>query len=239
MYKFVFLSALIILAGFTACDSKSTNPDNSKPDGSGKTHTISFNANGGTGGQTATVTATVGEPMPALTAAPPAKIENVPTQSDGRAYTGFNKESYFDGYFDSPTGGTKYYNADLSSAKNWDKGKNTTLYAQWTSIESKYGITLTDFDYTAHFTETAPTIDGNGNDPVWEKAQWKPIDQVWKTPNSTSFTPPTAENFSGRYKILWTADRLYYLVESTDDVKSVTRQTVDPYNEPYNDDCLE
>jgi hypothetical protein len=241
MCKLVFLSALIISMGFTACDSKDSNPGNSNPDDSGdKTHTISFNANGGTGGQTATVTATVGEPMPALTAAPPVKIENVVATYDNRAYTGFNKEFYFDGYFDAPTGGTKYYNADLSSAKDWDKGKNTTLYARWTSIESKYGFTLTAFDYTARFTDIPPVIDGNGSDPVWEKAQWKPIDQVWITPTGTTFpTPPTTENFSGRFKILWTAERLYYLVEITDNIKSVTRQTVNPYNEPYQDDCLE
>jgi hypothetical protein len=240
MCKFVFLSALIISMGFTACDAKNTNPDNSNPDDSGKkTHTINFDPNGGTGGQTATVTATVGQAMPALTAAPPVKIENVSATYDNRIYTGFNKEFYFDGYFDAPSGGTKYYNADLSSAENWDKENDTTLHAQWTSIESKYGVTLTAFDYTAHFTETAPVIDGNGNDSVWEKAQWKPIDQVWRTPNSTSFTPPPPENFTGRYKMLWTAERLYYLVEITDDVKSVTRQTADPYNQPYEDDCLE
>jgi hypothetical protein len=246
MCKFVFLSALIILTVFSACDPKDSKPDNSNPgdsnpDGSGnKTHTISFNANGGTRGQTATVTATVGQAMPALTSAPPSKIENVAATFDNRAYTGFNKEFYFDGYFDSPTGGTKYYNTDLSSAKNWDKEDDATLHAQWTSIESKYGITLTAFDYTARFTETAPVIDGNGSDTVWEKAQWKPIDQVWITPTGTTFpTPPTPENFTGRYKMLWTAEKLYYLVEITDNIKSVTRQITNPYNEPYEDDCLE
>jgi hypothetical protein len=137
MCKFVFLSALIILAGYTACDSKNTNPDNSNTD------------------------------------------------------------------------------------------------------DSENGITLEPYDYAAHFTDTPPVIDGVGNDAVWAKAQWKPIDQVWKTPTANQFNPPTATNFSGRYKILWTAERLYYLVEITDDIKSVTRQTANPYNEPYEDDCLE
>jgi hypothetical protein len=105
--------------------------------------------------------------------------------------------------------------------------------------EETNGITLTEFDYAARFTETPPVIDGNGNDTVWEKAEWKPIDQVWKTPTANQFNPPTPENFSGRFKILWTAERLYYLVEITDNIKSVSRQTINPYNEPYEDDCLE
>ena len=81
-----------------------------------KTTTISFDANGGIG-TLATVTATYTEALPTITTAP-------------------TKEGYvFAGYFDAITGGTKYYNADLSAAKeNWDIGTNTTLYAQWQGI---------------------------------------------------------------------------------------------------------
>ena len=35
----------------------------------------------------------------------------------------------FLGYYDSS--GTKYYNSDGSSAKNWDKESDATLYAHW------------------------------------------------------------------------------------------------------------
>ena len=39
----------------------------------------------------------------------------------------------FAGYFTEKYGeGTKYYNADMSSAKDWDKTSDTTLYAHWT-----------------------------------------------------------------------------------------------------------
>lgn len=38
----------------------------------------------------------------------------------------------FTGYYDASSGGTKYYNADMTSAKNWDKTADTPLYAQWT-----------------------------------------------------------------------------------------------------------
>ena len=38
----------------------------------------------------------------------------------------------FTGYFDAQTGGTKYYNNNLTSARDWDKEEsNATLYAQW------------------------------------------------------------------------------------------------------------
>ena len=39
----------------------------------------------------------------------------------------------FAGYYDQAEGGTKYYNADGSSAINWNKAGDTTLYAQWTA----------------------------------------------------------------------------------------------------------
>ncbi|MCL2176183.1 MAG: CBM9 family sugar-binding protein [Treponema sp.] len=102
---------------------------------------------------------------------------------------------------------------------------------------------LGQYDYAAYFAETAPTIDGNGNDPAWEKAEWKPIAQVWMAPgsngnaNETVFSPtPSSKNFYGRYKIIWTEDRLYYLAEITDNILVHGR---DPYVNPENDDCLE
>jgi len=97
------------------------------------------------------------------------------------------------------------------------------------------------YDYTAPFAETAPVIDGIGDDPAWEKAEWKPIDQVWLgggNASQSNLTPPPAGTFSGRFKIVWTKDRLYYLVEIKDTYLSLTRMA-DPYNEIYNDDCLE
>ena len=73
--------------------------------------TVTLDAQGGTGGS-ASVTATYGAAMPSAT---------MPTKG---AYT-------FLGYFDAQTDGVKYYNADGTSAANWDKTANTTLYAQW------------------------------------------------------------------------------------------------------------
>ena len=66
------------------------------------------------------VTATYGEAMPQV---------STPTKS---GYT-------FNGYFDERSGGTQYYKADGTGAKNWDKTEDTTLYAQWTA--KTYNIT--------------------------------------------------------------------------------------------------
>ena len=75
---------------------------------------ISFNANGGSGGPSP-VDVEQGSAMPTIT--------TFPTK------TGYS----FAGYYDATSGGTKYYNANGSSAKNWDKAADTTLYAQWTA----------------------------------------------------------------------------------------------------------
>lgn len=84
--------------------------------------TVTLNKDGGTGGNSS-VTASYGQAMPSA--------GNVPTK------TGYT----FTGYYTEQNGqGTKYYNADNTSAQNWDKDDATaTLYAGW---EAKT-ITLT------------------------------------------------------------------------------------------------
>ena len=83
---------------------------------------ITLSSQGGVGG-TASVTATYGEAMPEI---------EIPTR------TGYD----FQGYFTANGGtGTKYYNADGTSAKNWDKEDATfTLVAYWTA--KTYTVTL-------------------------------------------------------------------------------------------------
>ena len=77
------------------------------------TITVTLNKQSGSGGSS-TVTPEYGFPMPSPGAAP--------------TRTGYT----FLGYFDASSGGTKYYNADCSSAKAWDVNAATkTLYAQW------------------------------------------------------------------------------------------------------------
>jgi hypothetical protein len=69
----------------------------------------------------------------------------------------------FTGYFDNTSGGTKYYNANLSSARNWDKASTATLSAQWSV--NNYTITLTAGSGTtsAGTTSITATFDASTN----------------------------------------------------------------------------
>jgi len=75
-------------------------------------YAVTFNANGGEG-VPASVQAVFGAAMPTITVKPTRPLHA------------------FLGFFDAATGGTKYYNGNLASAKNWDKTAAATLYAQW------------------------------------------------------------------------------------------------------------
>ncbi len=75
---------------------------------------VTFDKQGGSGGYDSVV-ALYGSAMPMATA---------PTR-DGYEFIG---------YYDAVSGGNKYYNADMTSARNWDKTINTTIYAQWTKV---------------------------------------------------------------------------------------------------------
>ena len=84
-------------------------------------YTVTLNNQSATTAGTFSVQATYGSAMPSAT---------MPQK------TGYN----FGGYYTAINGGgTKYYNANGSSAKNWDKTAATTLYAKWTIIN--YDIT--------------------------------------------------------------------------------------------------
>ena len=82
-------------------------------------YSVTLDQQGGKGGTTS-ITATYDSAMPSITI--PSKFGHT-----------------FNGYFDKVSDGTKYYNADGTSAKNWDKDSTATLYAQWTP----YSYTLT------------------------------------------------------------------------------------------------
>ena len=90
-----------------------------------KTYTVTLNNQGATTAGATSVTATYNAAMPSI-------ASNLPQK------TGYT----FNGYFDAASGGTQYYNADGTSAKNWDKTETTTLYAQWTPIQYKISYEL-------------------------------------------------------------------------------------------------
>lgn len=87
---------------------------------------------------------------------------------------------------------------------------------------------------TAHFTaplaRTAPVVDGRSADACWAAAAWYPLNQRWLGP------PVVPADFQGRYKVVWTSQRLYVLAEITDDKIVDTHPTLEKW---WDDDCLE
>lgn len=85
--------------------------------------------------------------------------------------------------------------------------------------------------YLAPHAAVAPEIDGVADDPAWKKAKWRPIDNIWLG------GPLEPTDFEGRYKLTWTAEKLYVLVEFVDDVLVDFHR--DPLTQYWDDDCLE
>lgn len=85
--------------------------------------------------------------------------------------------------------------------------------------------------YRAPRAVDAPVIDGLAEDAAWSQARWQPVQYRWLGPE---YSPA---DFSGRYKVTWTPQRLYILFEFTDDV------LIDAYANPleryWDDDTLE
>jgi len=78
---------------------------------------------------------------------------------------------------------------------------------------------------------TAMRVDGIADEPDWDRAAWREIRYKWLGPD---YTP---DDFEGRFKLVWTPERLYLLVEITDDVLFDSHR--DPLVQYWDDDCLE
>lgn len=76
-----------------------------------------------------------------------------------------------------------------------------------------------------------PCIDGRPDDSAWSKARWRPLDK------RILGSMPTADDFSGRYKIVWTREALFLLAEISDDVLIDTH--ANPVERYWDDDMLE
>ena len=85
--------------------------------------------------------------------------------------------------------------------------------------------------YLAPFAQNAPLIDGIPNEDVWDSAEWRAMDKHMLG------EMPTPEDFSGRYKLVWTAQKLYLLAEITDDILHDAHP--DPLLNYWDDDALE
>ena len=108
--------------------------------------TVSLNAQGGSGGTESVNNATFGLAMPAITP---------PTRTDCE-FVGY--------YTETNGGGTKYYNADGSSARTWGIDANTTLYAYWKKYLNNADITIEIPAQTYNGSELTPvvTVKDNG-----------------------------------------------------------------------------
>jgi hypothetical protein len=56
--------------------------------------------------------------------------------------------------------------------------------------------------YHARHAATAPVIDGDASGAAWDGATWQDIKYRWLGPEFT------AADFTGRYKMVWTSERM-------------------------------
>jgi hypothetical protein len=87
-------------------------------------------------------------------------------------------------------------------------------------------------NYTAFKADTAPVIDGVGDDYCWSTVPWALINHPFD-----GGALPDSANYYGRFKAVWTPSRLYFLMEITDD--SLVDLRVNPKDNYWEDDCAE
>ena len=85
--------------------------------------------------------------------------------------------------------------------------------------------------YKAPKAAVAPLIDGIATESVWNRAEWQELNHRWLGPEYT------ADDFHGRYKIVWNGTKIYVLAEIVDDTLIDTHR--DPLIQYWDDDCLE
>ena len=136
--------------------------------------TVTLRPNGGNNLVTNYVYAIAGEAMPTVT--------EIPTK------TGYE----FQGYFTAASGGTKYYNADGTSAKKCDLTNDTTLYAQWK--ESTIYV-----DKPQQGTPTSWVYDATNHKPVFAENVCYTI-----TYSTADGTPTDSWVNAGCYKVTFT-----------------------------------
>jgi hypothetical protein len=140
-----------------------------------------------------------------------------------------------------PAAGTAYTFTAFTDKKSADAdAKHVAGYASVTipiSNDTTITLNLEKVPFSECGHTLAPksalqvTVDGKADEPVWSQAKWGPMNQLWL------YNMPTPEDFTGRYKIAWTPERLYVLAEIRDD--SLSDQHADPLSSYYMDDCFE
>jgi hypothetical protein len=86
-------------------------------------------------------------------------------------------------------------------------------------------------EYRAPKARHAPTVDGVAEEAIWQRARWHEITHRWLGPEYS------AEDFQGRFKVVWTPKKIYILGELVDDILFDGHR--DPLVQYWDDDCLE
>jgi hypothetical protein len=87
------------------------------------------------------------------------------------------------------------------------------------------------FAFDVPIASHAPVVDGDPGDVAWERSEWIPMDKL------ILGTMPEHDDFSGRYKLVWTAEHVYLLAEIADDILYDSHP--DPLVKYWDDDALE
>ncbi|MEW6998687.1 sugar-binding protein [Colwelliaceae bacterium BS250] len=86
-------------------------------------------------------------------------------------------------------------------------------------------------NYYAPYAEQTPKVDGVADESIWQTAKWQNLDNLWLGPEFSK------EDFQGRYKVVWTKNKLYLMAEIVDDILIDSHR--DPLTQYWDDDCLE
>jgi hypothetical protein len=74
-------------------------------------------------------------------------------------------------------------------------------------------------------------IDGIADDTAWERSEWRGINYRWLGPEHSE------DDFRGRFKVAWSDDKIYILIEFVDDILFDSHR--DPLVQYWDDDCVE
>ena len=129
----------------------------------------------------------------------------------------------------------------MPKTRTMDKNSNIAFsitllvlaFLYWEKLPEKDATSPQNGNEKQYFTAAygTPFLDGRSDDVAWQSAPWLPLDQVWLGES------PAANDFSGRYKLLWDDNNLYVLAEITDDTLVDTHP--DGLLQYWDDDCLE
>ncbi|NNE18315.1 MAG: hypothetical protein HKN10_07545 [Myxococcales bacterium] len=86
-------------------------------------------------------------------------------------------------------------------------------------------------EYRAPQAKQAPKVDGVADEAIWQRARWQEMKHRWLGPEYS------ADDFRGRFKVVWTPEKIYVLAEMVDDILIDSHR--DPLVQYWDDDCLE